>query len=143
MNQKIEWERLLYNYSYRQHLKGDAKGTHRFARWCKEWEIERELPDRNWKKLHPLGPSQRSKDRFELEDHPSLFSTRNGERIFVFQPYASEEELWEAGLAEWCQERGLLATCSAEHSWHFPGRTVLVTLTVLDERKLMKYLKLI
>lgn len=143
MPQKTAWEQLLSKYSYRQHLEGDAKGTHRFAKWCNEHHIERELPGRNWKKLHPLAPHNPRKDRFALEDHPSLFITENGERIFVFQPYASEEQLWDAGLADWCLERGLTATCSVDHSWHFPGRTVLVTLTVLDERQLMKYLKLI
>lgn len=143
MSQKTKWERLLTNYSYRKHLEGDSKGTHRFAKWSKEHNIERELPGRNWKKLHPLGPQSIGKDRFALEDHPSLFIAENGERIFVFQPYASEEQLMEAGLEEWCMERGLYAFCSFEQSWHFPGRTTLVVLKVADETKLMKYLGLI
>lgn len=75
-------------------------------------------------------------------DHASLFSIDEKPAVFFSQPYyMSDNELRELDL--FCRENGLSFTITADFSWHFPGRTLLVAIApkegrywmTLEERK--------
>lgn len=63
-------------------------------------------------------------------DHVSMWTMKgHGPVAYVSQPYDPQPEdlkRWEAYAAA----HGLIFTASAERSWHYPGRTVLLALEV-------------
>lgn len=118
------------------------KSSELFLRWCDENEIVTILDTSNWMRLSVgtrihkyLGP-----DKFEYEDHSFIFKKRDGTRLFVFQPYATEEMLNKADLHGWCKTRGLkVKEISSEKSWHYPSATILVVIEIDDLDKYRQY----
>ncbi len=67
-------------------------------------------------------------------DHTDLF-VKDGETVvFVTQPYRLA---WEAmqKLVDYCRRFGLRADVSAQESWHFPGRTLVIGLARPEARE--------
>jgi hypothetical protein len=69
-----------------------------------------------------------------VRDHHSGFRTKDGSIVMVFQPYFGPDETpsknslkdISAAANAWAAEKNLTCRISAEDSWHFPGKTVLV-----------------
>jgi hypothetical protein len=68
-------------------------------------------------------------------DHPSLFkSNATGELVLVYQPYVPIDDStgyldrFTKRVEAWAAIWAVIARVSAEESWHYPGRTMLVEL---------------
>ncbi|MBU1891205.1 hypothetical protein KJ782_07025 [Patescibacteria group bacterium] len=61
-------------------------------------------------------------------DHVTFWNGADGKlKLVAAQPYRLDTDSM-ANLLQWCRALSLRAHISAEHSWYFPGRSILVLL---------------
>lgn len=75
-------------------------------------------------------------------EHQEFYKGTDGKRYYVYHPYPRTKK-WDAiSILGWAEHKGIsFEILSPDKSWHCPGKTFTIVMTLGDEKKFVDYVK--